>query len=152
MIKMFISSPMSSLTTQTYDKFRKGILPVIDYLKEKINDINIYYSGLLIKNESEFQGSVISFRNDIYSLENSNIFLLIYPEKTPTSALIELGYALKMKIPVIIMVPEKRILPYMVQEMDKALTDVFIFEYKEASLIQEFKKNPDLLKTIKAAV
>lgn len=52
---------------------------------------------------------------DLNAIENATHFILFYPYKTSTSALIELGYALALRKKILIAVPDLKELPYLAQ-------------------------------------
>lgn len=147
MFRIFISTPMSVIASDKYGKFRADILAVIRYIDSRLPSLDIHYSGIEISDNSHFESSAISFRRDVAALEKSKLFVLIYPEQSATSALIELGYALRMKIPVFIFFPNRSMLPYMIKNLDEVLENAHLFEYGNMELLDFFRGDNKIIET-----
>lgn len=146
MANLFISSPMSAMPDFDYNYVRSQVLALIDFLHDSFCQLDIYYSGELIESTVSFDNPVQSFKNDVNALDACSGFLLVYPEKIATSALVELGYALARKVPIILITKNKSILPYMIRELDKSLENALIIEYENKSLIDYLNLKGEKLK------
>ena len=59
----------------------------------------------------------------------------IYPKKIATSALIELGWAMAHKKPIVIFAKKRDELPFLVKNADSVFANIRIYEYKTSSEI-----------------
>lgn len=93
-----------------FEAYRKEILRFIKKIREK----HIIYSEIEgICNKKDYDSPADSIVKDIDSIQKCDIFILHYPEKTPTSALIELGFAIAYGKRIIIITPDAYSLPYL---------------------------------------
>jgi hypothetical protein len=141
MINLFVSAPMSTVSPKEYASFREQIMDLIALLRELLKNPDIYYSGQAIRSHGQFDTPAHSFQQDTEALDRCTVFTLVYPGKTVTSALVELGYALKMKVPIVIITSDRKDLPYMVRELDQAIRNAIIIEYGNNNMIQHVKNN-----------
>lgn len=72
---------------------------------------------------------------DFKAIENSKNFLFYYPISTPTSAILELGYALRDEDNILILTPNKEILPFLVRGLNEISNKVRIVEFTDTEHI-----------------
>ena len=117
--RFFLSTPMSGFNDpDKYRNFRKEILEIIDDLKLRPYCLDTYFAGSKEKNGS-FSSHEESFSSDLMAIDSCDIFLLIYPEKISTSALIEIGYAIAKKKNILIFCRKIDDLPYLLKKFDQ---------------------------------
>lgn len=152
MARIFLATPMSTITEDKYLNYRHEILNIIDYI-ENNSGHDVYYAGNNILTVNDFNSPKKSFDNDIEALHKANIFILIYPEPAPTSALIELGYALYLSMydsmHIIILTNDKAKLPYLIQDLDSSVEkSVIINVSAKKTFFSEFVENQILRKIL----
>jgi hypothetical protein len=121
---VFIATPIASFTDKKeYNSFRIKIKALAKKLQKNVNVIS---KILNISNASNYDPPSLSAKNDFRDIDNSSFFVLIYPQQMPTSALVELGYALALKKKILILTVSQDVLPYMLKELDEAYSNVQI--------------------------
>jgi len=127
---VFLSVPMASFKDDSeYQPFRTEILKVIHALHDC--GLSVFCALEAIDSMSKFDTHGISTRDDIDILEHSGSFVMIYPQKLATSALFEAGYALALGRPSLYFVRNEAELPYLMQRLPEAITDVSILDSRE---------------------
>lgn len=134
---LFVSVPMAAFDeSREYEKFRESILDAIRGIKKHCGFSTAFFAGQEIGNFKDFDSEDLSIVEDYTALKNSKNFVLIYPQKLATSALVELGWAMVMKKPIIIFAKKRDELPYLMKNADAAYRNIAIYEYKTSSDIQ----------------
>ena len=122
--KIFIATPIAGFSDEkVYNNFRIKIKALTRKLDKNFSIIS---EILNISNVASYDSPSQSAAKDFQNIESSSIFVLIYPQRMPTSALVELGYALALKKRILIITTEQGILPYMLKELDKVYSNVQI--------------------------
>jgi len=121
---VFIATPIAGFADKNeYNAFRSKIKALNRKISKKINVIS---EILKVSDVSGYDSPSLSASQDFANIEDSSYFILIYPQKIPTSALVELGYALALKRKILILSTSQEILPYMLKELDKVYDNVKI--------------------------
>jgi hypothetical protein len=130
--KIFIAAPISSFENDyEYNNLREKLLDIIDNIKGINSEIKIISELINIKSNTDFENPVISAKKDFNNIKESTHFILIYPRKTVSSALIELGYAIALNKKILIVTPDKETLPYIAQELN------LVYDYVELILLED---------------
>jgi hypothetical protein len=114
----FIAAPMSSLDDVAYGLAREGVLAIMDKLSGAHGFGSIYFAGAKISGPKAFTGEAEALRRDLQALRDSHFFILVYPGKIVTSALVEVGYALALRLPCILLVNDRADLPYLLKQAE----------------------------------
>lgn len=117
---LFIAAPMSALQPTDYVGGREGVLAVIDELTRVHGFAGVYFAGAAISQATEFTAEDEALRRDITALRHSRLFVLLYPRKLVTSALVEVGFALALGLPCLLLVNDKADLPYLLNQAEEA--------------------------------
>ena len=89
----------------------------------------IFNASKHFSTDHDYQPPAVAAREDFSAIENCKNFLLYYPEAYPTSALIELGYALRDRDNIIICTKDKKhTLPFLARELSEINEKVKIIE------------------------
>lgn len=113
---LFISTPIAGFENeQEYLMFRDVILRLIETMKQCDNVGKIYSALADVSDIDMYDSPVESAVKDLNALQDSTHFILFYPYRVISSALIELGYALAENKKILIIVSQKKDLPYMAQ-------------------------------------
>lgn len=89
--------------------------------KIDISGHNIFCAALDVYENGEFDSPTESISKDLYGISNCDCFVFVYPQKIASSALIELGYALALKKPILMVAQSYDDLPFMA----KGLADLY---------------------------
>lgn len=140
---LFVSVPMAAFDEgYEYEVFRASILDAIRGIKKSCSFSNVFFAGQEIGSFKDFESEDLSIVEDYTALKNSKNFVLIYPQKLATSALIELGWAMVMKKPIIIFSKKRDSLPYLMKNADAVYKNIAIYDYKTSADIQnKFSNN-----------
>lgn len=113
---LFISTPIAGFEDeQEYLTFRDVILRLIEQMKQCDNVGKIYCALADVSDIDTYDSPADSAVKDLNALQDSTHFILFYPYRVISSALIELGYALADNKKILIIVSQKKDLPYMAQ-------------------------------------
>jgi nucleoside 2-deoxyribosyltransferase len=113
--QVFLSAPMSAFDQDAYENSRSQAIKVAEHLKSCHNLKNVFYAGGSIKSTSDFDESFDALEMDTKAIRESVLFIMIYPKKVVSSALVEAGYALALKKPCIFFVRDRDDLPYILK-------------------------------------
>lgn len=113
---LFISTPIAGFENeQEYLRFRDVILRLIEQIRQ-CDNVNKIYSALAdVSTIDTYDSPAESAVKDLSALQDSTHFILFYPYRVISSALIELGYALAENKKILMIVSQKKDLPYMAQ-------------------------------------
>jgi hypothetical protein len=117
---LFIAAPMSALQPNEYAGGRDDVLAVIDALAHEHGVSRVYFAGAAIHQVGEFTAEDEALRRDIAALRHSRLFVLLYPQKLVTSALVEVGFALGLGLPCLLLVNDRDDLPYLLHQAEEA--------------------------------
>lgn len=116
--KIFISTPIAGFGNEKdYLEYKKVLEKICISLQKEIGQENIYSAFLEVSDFNDYDLPEKSAKKDIKNIKNAEFFILFYPKRMITSALTELGIALGMNKKILIVAPDKKILPFMVQGM-----------------------------------
>lgn len=131
MKSLFIATPISAFSSNdAYVRFRGWITELIDTVSSSGAFDNVFCVANKVKTQESLNDPIDSLVGDIAELDKATHFLFIYPVETPTSALIELGYALGMHKSIILVHPKNVILPFMATKMDKVYENISKLEFE----------------------
>lgn len=134
---IFISSPVTGVDEAEHREIRALTLAVIDKLRESGRYDSIYYSAQGFAELGDVDPPSISVKRDLGALRQSKVFLLIYPKRLVTSAVVEAGYALALEIPSYYFFRAVEDLPFMLDEAAVAYEHVQKFRFHfEADLLR----------------
>lgn len=115
-IKLFISAPIAGFENEEeYMEYRDKVVNLVEDIKRAVSIKDIYSAISEVNSVDAYDSPVQSAIQDLSALRESTHFILFYPKKVPSSALVELGYALAEKKKLLLIVNTRKDLPYMVQ-------------------------------------
>lgn len=127
-MKVFISTPIAGFDNeQQYETYRESIISLYDKIKDHFGKENVFAALANATSLSEYDSPEESAKIDIIAIEKCDLFILLYPRKIPTSALVELGYALAREKKIVLVSPNLEVLPYMVQGLPSAYSERVIW-------------------------
>lgn len=127
---VFLSCPMAGIKTDArYQKVRVEALSILDCLENQCQ-FQVFFAGRTMGTRTQFDADFdFSIAKDIQTLEESQCYLLYYPEKVVSSALVEAGIALALKKKAVYFVRNRRHLPFMLQKAE-SVAPVKLCEFK----------------------
>lgn len=124
--RIFLAAPISGFSDENeYQEYRKKVLSLIMYLREKSFDVYSEVERVIGKSNYDSPGN--SVEDDFRKINDVDIFLLLHPKKFQTSALIELGYAYAKEKTIVIVGPTVA-LPYLALGLPLVNTSVSIID------------------------
>lgn len=129
-IRLFISTPITGFDSENeYVDYRKKIMRIINEIR-KIDNIDSIYSAMVqVETVSCYDSPAKSVIQDLQAIDKASNFILFYPRRVPSSALIELGYALAKEKNILVITNDLCSLPYMAQGLEAVhKKKVFILE------------------------
>lgn len=127
---IFISTPISGFESEEeYLGYRKIVLSLIERLR---SSFNVCSEIEQITGVNTYDSPSKSIQDDLYSIQNNDVFLFLHPFKTQSSSLIELGYAIALNKKIVI-VGSRKDLPYLAIGIDSYSPSAIIVDVKELS-------------------
>jgi len=152
----FIAAPMAGFSNdpKAYQKNRSDVLRLIKTLKDNAQARDVFYAGESLPSLRSFEAADLSLEQDLQALRASACLILIYPAPIVTSALLEAGVAIGLRMPVLIHLLDGVDLPFLLQhEQGTTGTHGAIHIYKYANfndILHVYKANPGILRSIGA--
>lgn len=123
---IFISTPISYFKEkQELLRYKKDIMLLVSALKVN-HTVCSEVENIGSPNEYDLPNK--SIKMDMDAIKACDLFIMHYPFSTPTSALIELGFAVAFEKPIIIITPDKNKLPYLALGIPMATKHSIIVE------------------------
>lgn len=137
---VFISTPMFAFNNETrYRDHRSMILELIRSLREECQ-FECYYAGERRSGYGDFEVGDVALSNDLRALRDSKFYLLVIPEVTATSALVEAGAALILRKPSTYLVQRSGRLPFALQHAansgERDLPRIKVYDYSDLADLQ----------------
>lgn len=127
-MRIFFATPISSIKEHDeYVKYRRNVVKFINTLRLE-HDVICEIDK--IRKADDYESPKESYVMDFGAISECDAFILHYPISTPTSALVELGFALALDKRVIIITPDRNRLPYLMRELDSVGNGNYIVENK----------------------
>jgi len=137
-MKIFLATPMSGFSGTELLKYKEEAETLAKLLEEGGHIVHSVVSK--ISNEADFDTPADSLKLDSTEIQKADVFILLYPKPMITSVLIELGIAIALNKKIIVAAPQRKVLPWCAQEIDRA--------FKNASFIQAVNLNIECAKKI----
>lgn len=124
---IFIATPIAGfLNKNDYKMYKKLIEEIVVEINRTNIFGNVYCEITNLDDIADYDSPAASAGKDFNNVLNSEYFILLYPQRVVSSALIELGYALAKGKKILIISSDKNALPYMALELDKIYHNVTI--------------------------
>jgi hypothetical protein len=116
---LFVSVPISSFSEpKAALTFEQITLRLLHGLRSRLNKWQIYCAAEAVNKRGGYESPAKATQDDLAALSRATHFLLLYPAKVPTSALIELGFAIARGLPIVTVTNSRSTLPFMAQGLD----------------------------------
>ncbi len=136
---LFVSTPMSSFPVSTdLIENNKIIELALAALESNFDLSTINCPAKNITSQDDFNDKESAIVDDLIKLQQSEFFLCIYPARTVSSVLVEIGYAISKGKKSIIIVKSRKDLPYLLQEADRSINNLKIYEVEDLQTINKF--------------
>lgn len=131
-MNIFLSTPISQYKSKAeLQAYKESLIHLISQLRKKHNvctEIEAIYS------ETDYDTPEKSISKDLESVQKCDLFILHYPKQVPTSALIELGFALAYKKRILIIASYISTLPFLAQGIPLYCPNSVIIESRKIDL------------------
>lgn len=112
-IAVFLAAPMHS--GPDYEAFRRPLMRIVDELKLAVRSDGVFCAHVDRPTVADFEDESLALLGNLAHLRNSRRLLAIYPEEKVTSVLIEIGAAVGLGIPSLILVRDRAHLPWVLR-------------------------------------
>lgn len=129
--EIFLSFAIAGNDNKSHREAVESYVDKLDKTLKQCGYTSIFNASKYFNPSHEKQQPIDAAIEDFAAIENSRNFVLFYPEKAATSALIELGYALRDKRNILIVSKNIHTLPFLARGMDKAHENVRTLFYDE---------------------
>jgi len=127
-VQIFISTPISTISAASLKQLADLVRSLVNEILLQGANCKYFCAALDTQDALGLDDPADSALRDFNEIAKSDIFLLIYPEVTASSALVELGFAIALGLPVIFFSPNRETLPFIVRLLDKSLVgEAFYF-------------------------
>jgi len=128
--KIFIGAPMASLQrNDEYKTMRDNVLKLKDSILRINSELEVYCPCERIRSRSQFDDVRLAIHEDFKILKESEHYIFLYPEKTASSVLLEMGYAIALSKKTTIFTRRRAELPFMLKGADDSIRNLRIIEY-----------------------
>ncbi|MGD8358175.1 MAG: hypothetical protein PVG42_08970 [Lysobacterales bacterium] len=135
---LFVSAPMAAFETDSeFKSSRAAVFDVVRGIKKHCHFQDVYYAGSEIESQKEFDSADLSVIEDFDAAINSKYFVLFYPKKLASSSLIELGWAMAYRKPIIVFYKNREDLPFLMKHMEGAYRNIRLYEYKTSANVRD---------------
>lgn len=113
---LFVATPISAFSGEAdLRSFKHRFVQFIEVVRSQLPDVEIFSEVLDIDSQEDYDDPASSAVKDFASIERCSHFMLVYPSPTASSALIELGFALALEKPVLVIAESLDDLPSVVR-------------------------------------
>ena len=131
-MNIFLSTPISQYKSMAeLQTYKDSLINLVSQLRKNhsvCTEIEAIYS------ESDYDTPEKSISKDLESIQKCDLFILHYPKQVPTSALIELGFALAYEKRILIIAPHISTLPFLAQGIPMHCPNSAIIESEKIDL------------------
>ncbi len=129
--RIFLAAPISGFTNKNeYEIYRIKVLSLISFLRKAGYDVCSELES--ITDDTGYDSPSKSATEDFQRISQSDIFLMLHPQKMQTSTLIELGYACALKKRIVIVGNRSNIL-YLALGLQELSNPTIIIEANDLS-------------------
>ena len=144
-VEIFVAAPMASMAGG-YESHNAKMLRLVADIERHIALTPVYYAGTALASSADFEDEAHALRVNFAALTAARRFLLIYPEPLPTSALIELGYAMALELPIRVFIRDWGHLPFMLRSVTRVRREVAILRCRSlADVVALLQEETDFL-------
>jgi len=148
---VFLAAPMASVDAAEYHSIRELCLDVLALMRAHCGVTSAYFVGEKLETQARFETNDVAAELDFDAIAASRHFVLIYPRKTVSSVLAEVGFALARGIPMTLFAATVEDLPYLLKQAGELPRDRFprvhVRHYGTADNLKQIIRNdgPNLL-------
>ncbi len=148
---VFLAAPMSAYSNdREYREGRDEVLALIEALKAKFGFREVYFAGQDVASVERFSSNDAALAQDMAALRASRAFCLLYPARLASSVLVEVGYAMALGIPCVLLTRRRGDLPFLLIDAEKraieGIPPIRIVEYGDRDPASELNRHPDLFR------
>ena len=126
---IFVSVPVSSLSAEhNASQFGRRLSELLSSIRQGFPEAEIYCAAEEIMRTGKYSTPRDATKKDLEALEQAKLILFLYPIAVPTSALIELGYAIAQHKKIVCVTPSVKTLPFIAQSLHELLPNYHLVE------------------------
>lgn len=115
-LDVFVASPMASVDDVAFATTRGVVLAILAAIRAAGGTA---FSAIeRIATKLEFDAPNVAVMDDLDALDRARSLVLFYPAPVATSALVEVGYALAREKTIVLLAPQRDVLPYVLTQID----------------------------------
>lgn len=127
---VFLSTPMTSFQkSDQWPSHREEFQKILTAIRKRAGLSKYYFSGENMLDDTSFDPAPIGAFKDLSALQRSRRFIMIYPERVPTSCIAEAGIALAKKMPSVYFFRDQGHLPYALTQVNQVYSFVKFYPY-----------------------
>lgn len=112
----FVATPISAFSSaQGLQRFKAWLMDTLSIVKRELPDCAVESEVLGIETPEEYDDPSVSAIEDFRAIDEASHFILVYPEPSASSALVELGYALARDKPSLVIAHSVEGLPSIIK-------------------------------------
>jgi hypothetical protein len=113
-IQLYFAVPMASVGAG-YEDLREEMLGVLKVLRTELGFVTVFCAAEDRPRVEDFEDEAIALRGNLSLLRRSRCVVAVYPLPIVSSVLVEIGIALALDIPVLVLVKQREDLPFMLR-------------------------------------
>lgn len=130
-IGTFVAAPMAAAGSR-YERWRVDILKVVARVRA-VSTTPVFCALEELRSKDRFEDEAIALTGNLRRLGRSKRLLAIYPGKIVSSVLVEIGIALGLYIPTLVLVRDRSNLPWMLQGHSVGSPPYRVVRYRDIS-------------------
>ena len=131
-LHLFLAAPMAGFASdEEFSRFRLGMMEVVRSVRSLPRTRTVFYAGEDRENSSRFEDQAEALLFNLDMISRSQFFAVVLPGEIYSSTLVELGIAIQSGTPGVIFVRERGQLPFLLQEVDKAIPSIEVHSYRD---------------------
>lgn len=131
-LDIFLSAPMDSLGAE-YEGDRPGMLELLRALRKLPGCGRVYYAGENLPTPDDYDDEGLALRECLHHLRRARFFMMVYPKKVASSAILEAGIALMLGLPGVIFYRKSEDLPFLLRGVTKAFPAMHTCKFSRGS-------------------
>jgi len=137
---IFLAYPIAATEN---DVLRNEIGSLVNEVTNTLSNIgvkNIFDAANQFKNDKDYEPPEIACKKDLNAIRSCRNFFFLFPAKLPSSAIMELGFALALNKRIAICTTSKDNLPFLLKGLSECFDHVNYIEYKNADHLKTIIK------------
>jgi len=140
MNKIFLATPILAFNSnEELQQYKTEVRDLVSLLTAE--GYEVFSEICTVSTSADYDSPADALKIDMAEIEKADAFIIHYPKPMATSALIELGMAIGFKKKILIITPERKVLPKGITNWDKLFDSVEIVEVPNLDFVNQVFKN-----------